>query len=549
MNTTRPLRDYQEEATNGARSEFSKGFHSVLIQSVTGTGKTRMVVSMINRAISKNIPGTNIPQSVWFVVPRNTILWQASEELTAWGIKHGMISAKSKESQAFRVHLCSRETLLRRIKENRIKKWPNVIFIDEAHLALDQQLKIKESARPYYNSETEKETKTIFIGVTATPERLDGRGLDEMWDTAVFGHQLAWFVEHEYLKHPKCFRFEPVDGLNKLKISKDGEVSAKKFTSLYESRADIQGGLIYGKEIDNYKENGQNRPFLVFCRSIIDAERIAEEFRESGINCENIDGTMSDKERKRKINGVKNGQIQGLTTVDLLTYGLDVPNISCIILMRFTDSVALLFQMIGRGLRWCGFFKDCLIFDHVGVLHPKKHGHPLELREWNFTGKIKRKKIPEGAIVKISEIPRCDICWDQIIDGICRGCGAEKEKKSRKPMKQVDGYLVEITGPTIMKERDPENQRHYQDMIKNNIAEFREAWEAKGEIRSKNVKNLLEVGKDLKWFKYPEEVYRRLAKGGLTVNVSLLAEIEKLMGYKSGWAWNRRRFLEEYKNK
>ncbi len=514
----RSLRPYQSDELNAARREAGKGFKSILIQLVTGGGKTRMVAAAINNAISRAKPGQDHisesrrqRQTVWFIVPRKELLWQSSRELLKWGIKHGTISAKSNESAAFQVHICSKDTLIRRIKEKRVRKWPDVIFIDEAHLALDQQLFIKNNA-------TEG---TLFLGWTATPERLDGKGLKSgepggMYETIVFGPDLVWMVEHDFLKRPKIYTLPPVIGLNDLKFNTTGDVNAKKLTQLYIDRA--AGGILYGGQIEHYRKFGLGRSFLIFCRSIIDAGKVADEFTDSGFRVESIDGTMSDSTRQDKIKRVESGQLDGLTTVDLVTYGLDVPKISCIIMLRPTASVALFFQMIGRGLRPDNEHEDCLIFDHVGNCDEKKHGHPLIPREWNFEGRKKKEKIPKDAIEKIDAAQHCDICWDLIIDGVCRSCGVEKGKKSLKPLKQVDGWLVEITEPTPLKERPPENRRYYQDMIAENIDRFKAAWEpnttngkhAGGVIDSDAVGNLLTAAYDLR--RRPMWVYYTLAE-------------------------------------
>ena len=265
------------------------------------------------------------------------------------------------------------------------------------------------------------------------------------------------------------------------------------------------------------------------------AEDTADEFTKAGFKVEIIDGTMTDKVRKDKIDRVKSGELDGLTTVDLVTYGLDVPKISCIIMLRPTSSVSLFFQMIGRGLRPDGIYDDCLIFDHVGNCEQKRHGHPLAPRIWNFTGQIKKPKIPKDAVERLENVQKCDVCYDLIIDGVCRSCGAEKEKKSQKPLKQVDGWLVEIDGPTPLNERPLENQRKYQDMIAVNVDNFLNLWQSEGKIESDCVKNLLEVATDLKWKNGPMQVYYLLTmyKGEngeeiareLIVNVALLAEI------------------------
>ncbi|MEJ2062380.1 MAG: DEAD/DEAH box helicase family protein [Reinekea sp.] len=290
----RPLRQYQSDSIDQARRELLKGHKSILIQQPTGTGKTRIVAQIVHNAQKKYIPGTDQKQSIWFVVPRKELLWQSSQEFLAWGIQHGMITATRKEQPAFQVHICSKDTLLKRIKNKLIKNWPSIIIIDEAHLALKH-------------------------------------------------------IEGDYLKRPKVYSIPPVAGLENLKFNKSGDVSAKELTELYFKNS--KGGMIYGDQIEHYRKYGTGRSFLVFCRSIIDAERISAEFVQSGFRVESIDGKMSDRIRKEKIDKVKTGQLDGLTTVDLVTYGLDVPKISCIIMLRPTDSVALFYQMIGRGLR------------------------------------------------------------------------------------------------------------------------------------------------------------------------------------------------------
>lgn len=529
MNTIhRSLRGYQSDLLTAGRNELKKKFRSVMFQLATGGGKTRIVANIIKNATARKSKITGELQTVWFVVPRQEILLQASIELSEWKIQHGEISATSKESRAFQVHICSRDTLLRRIKSKNIKNWPDIIIIDEAHLALDQQLTIKENADP----------STLFLGFTATPERLDGRGLVEMYESIVYGPPLLWLVENGYLKRPKCYSLPRPEGLENLKFNKKGDVSAKELTAIYKSQH------VYGDAIEHYREHALGRSFLVFCRSIEMSEDTARQFRDSGFKVESIDGKMTKKQRKTLIDKVKTGELDGLTTVDLVTYGLDVPKISCIIMLRPTSSTAMFFQMIGRGLRPDEEYEDCLIFDHVGNCSEiTGHGHPLAPRDWNFEGNIKRNKAPKNAITNLENVLKCDICYDLIIDGVCRSCGAEKEKKSKKPMKQVDGWLVEIDGPTSMAERPPENQRHYQDMISTNTDNFLNDWLNGGVINSVAVKNLLEVADDLK--RQSIWVYHHLAKGELTVNVSLLAEIEKVKKYKAGWAYFKRTELEK----
>lgn len=539
MKIERSLYPHQSTTLDNARSEFARGFRCVMIQSPTGTGKTRMQCSTI--AKSATATATRKALRVWLVVPRNELVWQSSLELEAWGIRHGTIDAKNDEQSVFKVHVCSRDTLIRRIKQHRIKNWPDIIHIDEGHLGLDIQLKIKEAAAD----------STTFLGWTATPERLDGRPLKGMWETLVEADQLQWFVEHGYLKRPLVYSIPKLNrlaGLSDLKISGEkGDVDKKGLLELYQARAKGQK-VIFGNEIEHYRKFGLGRSFLDFHSSIILAEKAAEDWKSEGFNVDIIDGRMTVPQRKKLINSILTGERIGLTTVDLCVYGLDVPKISCIMLNRYTASLAMFLQMIGRGLRWDGENKDCLIFDFVGNCDDTNHGHPLTHRIWNFKGN-ERKKKPKDAIARVASVKQCTVCYCNMIDENGRDidyCPYDPSHvqagASKNPLKEVDGWLVPITEPTPLKERPVENQREYQHLINTCRDNFRRDWEEKGEINEESVKNLLGAAKDIGY--QPLWCYHYLNRPDLSVNYSLLMMIQKIKKYKHGWAYYKRSELE-----
>lgn len=545
------LWNHQQEAHTSARTAFGSGHRSVLIQGVTGTGKTRFVAYCIYQAIRKKSRATGSGQNVWFVVPRRELLWQSGDELSQWGIKNKVIrDSRDGLTSGFQVHVWCTETLSRRIKSGAVAldDFPDLLIIDEAHLHLAKWIGIIAQAPDTLR----------YMGVTATPERYDRGDLSQLFDVMAPGPQMQWFVEHEFLKRPWVLSVPQQDrlsGLDELKRNAAGEVSAKALTALYAARA--KGGkVLYGNEIEHYKAHGQGRSFLVFCRSVEQCKSVAAEFTAAGYPCEDIDGSMTDKQRKRKIDGVKNGALTGLTTVDLCTYGLDVPRISCLIMMRPTDSVALFFQMIGRGLRWDGLFAECLILDHVGNCDAKKHGHPLEPRVWNWTGETRRDKPPDDAVERIAAVGKCQICFDLIINGKCRTCGAVPPVKSRKPLKEVDGWLVEITQPTPLKERPLENRREYQDRQARAVGKFRAEWYGEdgrpgGIIDVESVVELFKIAHDLNWKNPQKQVYYKLVDPeDLTVNVSLLSVIAEIQidgiknKYHPKWVEREREFVE-----
>lgn len=557
------LWQHQDESLHSARSLYAKCFRSILIQGVTGTGKTRMVASAINNAISRHRPGQeSIPESkrefqtVWFIVPRKELLWQSNQELNSWKIQNQVISGGGTQRNGFNVYIWSRDTLVRRLRAKQVFKFPDLIIFDEAHIAIDQQLEIKQAAPG----------GTIILGVTATPERLDGRPLLGMYDVMVEGPQMQWFVENKFLKRPYVLSIPPnmrITSEQDLKYNTAGDLTRdaqKKLDELYKARARGQR-FIFGNEIEHYKKHAPGQSFLVFVRTLEQAEDIAQEFTENGIPCKRIDGTMADGKRKEIVTAYKNRRILGLTTVDLLTYGFDAPGASCMIDLAPTMSVAKQYQKWGRVLRWDDNNPIATILDHVGNCDEKNHGHPLLPRVWNFQGTERKDKKPKDAIERIEAVDKCPVCFDLMFDNgegilVCRTCGATKEKPGAH-VKQIDGYLVEIKEPTPLKERPPESQRYYQDMLNNNRDCWRHSWYEKewtddtgkkrtgGILDEEAVKNYVMAAKDLKWKNLPMQVYYKLAGSDDYVHTSLLKHIGKTLGYKPYWYVRKREELEE----
>ena len=128
------LRDYQSAAVASVRKMlFAEKKRAVVMQLPTGGGKTAIVSE-----ISKSI--TDKGKRVWFIVPRKELVAQSKAHFTKWGIKFGVIDAKSKESRAYKAHIISLQTLMRRL--DKIKEFPDVVFFDECHLNYDAQKKI-----------------------------------------------------------------------------------------------------------------------------------------------------------------------------------------------------------------------------------------------------------------------------------------------------------------------------------------------------------------------------------------------------------------------
>lgn len=507
------LRPYQNSLYQKVRVLIAK-FDAVMCQLSTGGGKTWIFSVMVANALSKNNP-------VWIVVPRNELLSQASEQLRDIKVAHGVMNAKNNESRAFKVHVVSKDTLLRRIKAGKIKNWPKVIIFDEAHLALDQQLFVKESSPE----------GTKFIGFTATPELLNGRGLSVkaggMYDEIAYGPTYREMVGMGYLADVRYFSIPGI--------------MASDFTSKDYSGTEIKRDVleqilkkrqIYGNVIAEYRDKAHEKSCIVFCRSVKAAEETAQRFRDAGYRFESIDGKMADKQRKALIDGLKTGRIHGLTSCELICYGLNVQRVECIIKLRFTMSKALNSQMDGRGSRIYPGKEYCIILDPVGCL--SEHGHPLEDYEWKFHGTDRRKK-QKG--VSVASLKICSECFLYFEGSKCPHCGTERGAKPEKKYQEIDGRLIEIKGPVAFFDREASERRQIQEKVDGLIAKL------KIEMSDSGLAELLKQAEERGW--NAMKIYWELSAGMMAVNVPLLHAIQRLRGYKSGWVWMQTKTIEK----
>ena len=533
------LRPYQEKIINELRPKLSKN-RAVILQAATGSGKTAIMGGITSLATNKN-------NSVWFVVPRTELMIQGSEHLLKWKIPHSMIAPGRNESNAYNVHVVSKDTLIRRW--DKIKKHPDLLIFDEAHISLDHQM---QAFNNFPN--------TKFIGLTATPERTDGRGLSEMYTDIVYGPSITYLMETGYLTPVKYFA-PPIAGLENLK-RQGTDYNADELEQLLLRRH------VYGHAIDHYRKYTHKKPAIVFCRSVKSAHEVAEQFRHAGYSAECIEGSMSNGKRKAILNGFRDGKIDILTNCDLATYGVDIPRAEVGIMLRPTMSRALYFQMVGRILRPFPGKKHAIIFDHVNNLYEhadeRYPGIPpfmVEDLDWNWNGEQKKKSLCRKCkysglgsdfckdkkypvlrckyyeSIKEIQAKMCDNCFLYYQGNVCPNCGFKKESKSIE-IETIPEELQEVK-PIPLKDRPIEERKEFNDQIsdlKNNYNESN---------TSESVKRMIEIqkalGYNILW------VYNQLNdEKRLTFNHTLMSEIARQAGYAPGWVFYQKKRLEKY---
>lgn len=414
------LRDYQSENVEALRSKFRQGNRRVLFVSPTGSGKTNVFVYVTKGAMSRGL-------RVLILIHRQEILDQISRTLTAWEVPHGLLTAGRRIPQGYMVLLASVQTLVKQLEGS---PSPDLIIIDEAHHACAQSWVKVFAAYP----------TSRVLGVTATPERLDGRGLGDFFDDMVLGPSVSWLIQNGFLARPKYFAPEHLLDTSLLKL-KGGDFDKKQAAEV------VDKPTITGNAVDHYRRTCMGQPAVAFCVSIEHANHVAAEFNAAGIKAAVIDGTMASDLRRSILDDLRERRILVLVSCELVSEGFDLPAVIAAILLRPTASLALHLQQIGRALRPCDGKVNAIILDHVG--NCVRHGLAEETRDWSLDGHSAKKRTKLATL----ETRQCPSCYAIYCGVRCPQCGSVRESQTREIM-QKEGRLVEL------RERELEENRH-----------------------------------------------------------------------------------------
>ena len=368
------LFDYQEDM----KERIEKALHlhrSVMAQMPTGTGKTYLLTAVIDSFVSHNPM-----EKVWIVAHRRELVSQIDETVR----KFHSYSASNTSSLLSSVKAMSIQWLMRHYDE--IEEEPGMIVIDEAHHALAKT----------YKEMWEKFPKAKFLGLTATPCRLNGKGFTDLFDVLV----QSWSVP-EFISKGRLATYDFVsiksDGVTQRLIDSlqkrgaDGDYQNKEMDMLLNKKPSIE------RLYQSLEEFGKDRKGIVYAINISHAQKITKLYQEHGVKAIAIDSKTPATERQQDIEAFKKGDIQVLVNVDIFSEGFDCPDVEFVQLARPTLSLAKYLQMVGRGLRVAKGKKNCVIIDNVGLY--RVFGLPSQVWNWNamFEGKLKVGKKKETA--------------------------------------------------------------------------------------------------------------------------------------------------------
>lgn len=354
------LFDYQEDMKE--RIEKALRLHrSVMAQMPTGTGKTYLLTAAIDSFVEDN-PNTK----VWIVAHRKELVSQIEETIK----KFYSYSSSKNKSLLVSVKAMSIQWLSRHYNE--IEEEPGMIVIDEAHHALAKT----------YKEMWERFPKAKFLGLTATPCRLNGKGFMDLFDVLVQSWNIPEFISKGRLA---TYDFVSIksDGVTQRLIDSlqkrgaDGDYQNKEMDMLLNKRPSIE------RLYQSFEEYGKDRKGIVYAINISHAKKIMELYQEHGIKAVAIDSKTPAMERQADIEAFKKGDIQVLVNVDIFSEGFDCPDVEFVQLARPTLSLAKYLQMVGRGLRVAKGKKNCVIIDNVGLY--RVFGLPSQVWNWKAT--------------------------------------------------------------------------------------------------------------------------------------------------------------------
>ena len=253
---------------------------------------------------------------------------------------------------------------------------PDYLLIDEAH----------HSEAETYQLLFEKYPNAVKIGFSATPERLDGKGLDNSYQNIIIGKTVRELIDNHILSDYKYYAPSVSNGIQYSIKQKYLEVNGETFFKAIRKESGYRK-KIYADVLKTWIEKGENKQTILFAPSIAMSKAFAKEFSQNGIVAEHIDGLMKMADRKATLEAFRRGEIRVICNVDLISEGFDMSDADCVILTRPTESLAMFMQQAFRAMRYREG-KTAIILDHANNI--ALHGEIDQVFEWRLKGKESR---------------------------------------------------------------------------------------------------------------------------------------------------------------
>lgn len=388
-----------------------------LLVSPSGSGKTLMNAELCLSALASGAKRCLV------FAHRKEIIDQTQRTLIQQGLSPediGILRSKQRERLNARVLITSIGSLVRHPSTA-----AGVEFCvgDEAHHIMARTyLQVRQRLR-----------NARLAGATATPVRMDGKGLGDVFGEMFVAALPTELIAQGFLGEPAVFRApeEFLPDLTDVRVA-GGEYASEDLETRV-NRRELVGGLV-----DNYRRRADGKRAIAFAVSCTHSRKIADAFTDAGIAAAHIDGDMDEKERVDILSRFERGQIRVISNCYVLSEGYDLPACEAVIMARPTRSLVLYLQQAGRPMRGSAG-RHPVILDHARLL--ENFGLPHADRPWQLCVSGQPDEVMHAG--KVKKCPRCG----QMVAAstkICK-CGHVFRSEERELPHHAPGALAEYT--------------------------------------------------------------------------------------------------------
>lgn len=400
------LRNYQQTFYDRIRHSTVTGHRRIMCVAPCGAGKSVIMQAVVESAQIKR-------NTVLILAHRQEIVDQLTERMKPYQ----------------NATVLTMQTAVSRL--DRLPA-PSIIIIDESHMVkANSYMRILEHFRDSY-----------ALYFTATPQRLDGKGFDDVADDLIQGVSVRWLIDNGYLAPFEYYAPKTLLDASQLAM-KQGEYDGKQAAAM------LDKPKIYGDVIQEYRKHAEGLQAIAFCSSVEHSQRTADAFNAAGITAAHISGKTPKKQRCETIQRFRDGEITVLCNYAIVIEGLDVPNAACVLCLRPTQSLTVHVQSVMRCMRPAPG-KTAIILDFVANF--ERLGLPDDDREWNLQGRKKRTRQKEENTIRARV---CENCFRTYAGSgaVCPYCGNDNGKTRAEIEADERAELERITAENRKQKR------------------------------------------------------------------------------------------------
>jgi superfamily II DNA or RNA helicase len=385
---------FQVEMLEALSAERQRGHLRNLVVAPTGTGKTWVSAFDYKRLRAAGF------ERLLFIAHRDEILRQSQEvfQLVLGEVDFGERHVGAERPVMWTHVFASIQSLVGKIDNIQPDAF-DVVIVDEFHHA----------EAPTYRRLLGRLQPKVLVGLTATPERADGREILHWFDERIGTEMRLWEALDQGLLCP--FHY--------LGVHDGTDLSGVAFERGRYVTADLEGVLtgdhVRARRIldvvDEWVLDSSKMRALGFCAGVRHAQFMAEQFTAAGLPSVALDGNTDQATRIQAVERLRRGELRGIFTVDIFNEGVDIPEVDTILLLRPTESATVFLQQLGRGLRWADGKSVLTVLDFVGQAHAE---YRFDIRYRAMVGGTRQQiakqieagfpLMPSGCAIRLDEI-------------------------------------------------------------------------------------------------------------------------------------------------